>query len=114
MSTNESKTLHLSAAEFDTVVLSSKEPVLVDFWAEWCAPCRALGPTIDELADDFADRAKVAKVDIDAAPELASRYGVASIPTVIVFRGGEPVERITGLAPKERLADLLEESIAAA
>ena len=114
MSTNESKTLHFSAAEFDTVVHSSKEPVLVDFWAEWCAPCRALGPTIDELADDFADRAKVAKVDIDAAPELASRYGVASIPTVIVFRGGEPVERITGLAPKERLADLLEESIAAA
>lgn len=114
MSTNESKAIHLNTAEFDALVSSSDKPVLVDFWAAWCAPCRVLGPTIDELAGEFADRATVAKVDIDASPELASRFGVASIPTVIVFRNGEIAERLTGLAPKERLADLLESSIAAA
>ena len=130
MSTNQSKAIHLDTAEFDALVKSCDKPVLVarldecvkssdkhrlvDFWAQWCAPCRALGPTIDELAGEFADRATVAKVDIEASPELASRFGVASIPTVIVFRDGKIAERVTGIAPKERLADLLETSIAAA
>lgn len=113
MSTTDSKTLHLNEAEFDALVSSSKQPVLVDFWAEWCAPCRALGPTIDELASDFDGRASVTKVDIDAVPELAKRFGVASIPTVIVFKNGEIAERVTGLAQKEQLADLLESSISA-
>ncbi len=114
MSTNQSKAIHLNTAEFDALVASSDKPVLVDFWAEWCAPCRALGPTIDELAGEFADRATVAKVDIEASPELASRFSVNSIPTVIVFRDGEVAHRLTGLAPKEQFADLLESLIAAA
>jgi thioredoxin len=114
MSTNETKAIHLDTAEFDALVSSSDKPVLVDFGADWCGPCRALSPTVDELAGDFADRATVAKVDIDASPELAARFSVASIPTVIVFRDGEVVERHTGLASKEHLEDLLESSIAAA
>lgn len=98
--TNEStqSTLHLDGTSFDATINSSA-PTLIDFWAPWCGPCRALGPTIDKLAEDLGDRAQVAKVNIDDHPELATKYGVASIPTVIVFKDGQPTEKFVGIRP---------------
>lgn len=101
-------TVTVTGETFESEVLQSDQPVLVDFWAEWCAPCRALAPTIDALADDFVGKAKVAKLDIDNAQEIAVKYGIQSIPTVAVFKGGEVVGQRVGLADKESLADLLE------
>jgi thioredoxin 1 len=86
--------------EFADKVLRSEKPVLVDFWAEWCAPCRALGPVIESIADDFADRVTVAKVDIDANHEAAMRYGIRSIPTVVLFDKGQIVDTFIGVRPK--------------
>ena len=88
--------ISLSAASFDDEVLASDIPVLVDFYADWCPPCRALAPVLDQLADDVAGVAKVAKLDIDANPDLAEAHGVQSIPTLIVFRGGSEVARFVG------------------
>ena len=101
-------TVNVTGETVESEVLQSEVPVLVDFWAEWCAPCRALAPTIDEIADDFAGKAKVAKVDIDGAQEIAVKYGIQSIPTVAVFKGGEVVGQRVGLADKDSLSQLLE------
>lgn len=91
-------TLEITTENFDETIQSST-PTLVDFWAPWCGPCRALGPTIDKLATDLGDRAQITKVNIDENPELAAKYGVASIPTVIVFKDGEPTEQFVGIRP---------------
>ncbi|PCI08653.1 thioredoxin [bacterium] len=98
--TNEStqSTLHLDSSNFEATI-ASDTPTLIDFWAPWCGPCRALGPTIDKLADDLGDRAQVAKVNIDDHPELAAKFGVASIPTVIVFKNGKPTDKFVGIRP---------------
>ncbi len=104
-------TVTVTGETFASEVLESDKPVLVDFWAEWCAPCRALAPTIDELASDYAGRAKVAKVDIDGAQEIAVQYGIQSIPTVAVFKGGKIVAQRVGLADKETLSQLLEKAM---
>ncbi|MEM1071383.1 MAG: thioredoxin [Planctomycetota bacterium] len=104
-------TMHVTDETFESEVLSSDVPVLVDFWAEWCGPCKALGPTIDEIADDFAGRAKVAKVDIDKAQELAMKYRIQSIPTVAIFKGGEVIDMRVGLSSKEDLSDRLEKAV---
>lgn len=104
-------TVTVTGATFDSEVLQSEVPVLVDFWAEWCAPCRALAPTIDALADDYVGKAKVAKLDIDNAQEIAVKYGIQSIPTVAVFKGGKVVGQRVGLADKETLSDLLENAM---
>jgi thioredoxin 1 len=93
---------------FDAEVLKSAEPVLVDFWAEWCMPCRMLGPTIDALADQYNGKAKVGKVDTDANRQVAMKYGITAIPTIIIFKGGQPVKKLVGLAKKEDLAAALE------
>ena len=82
---------------FETEVLKSDQPVLVDFWAEWCMPCRMLAPTIDKLATDYAGKVKVGKVDTDANREIALKYQIASIPTVILFKGGQPAQKFVGL-----------------
>lgn len=94
-------TLEFTDDNFDEAVLGSDTPVLVDFWAEWCGPCKALGPVIDELAGDFADRVKVGKVDTDANKGVSVRFSVSAIPTVILFNKGEIVEKFVGLRSKK-------------
>ncbi|MDX1515786.1 MAG: thioredoxin [Woeseiaceae bacterium] len=94
--------------DFAERVLQSDQPVLVDFWAEWCGPCRALGPVIESLADEFDGRATVAKVDVDANQGLATRFGIRSIPTVVLFDRGQVVETFVGVRPKNAYVDALE------
>lgn len=103
--------LQVSEASFKTDVLDSSQPVLVDFWAEWCAPCRALAPTIDELANEFQGKAKIAKVDIEANPSIASQFGIRSIPTVLVFKNGQLVEQLVGRQSKTSYAEVLNKQI---
>jgi len=101
-------TIKLDDSTFaDTI--SSSTPTLVDFWAPWCGPCRALGPTIDKLADDLGERAQVAKVNIDDHPDLAAKFGVSSIPTVIVFKDGEPTDKFVGIRPYSEYFHALED-----
>lgn len=100
-------TLEFTDANFDEVVLQSDKPVLVDFWAEWCGPCKALTPVIDELATEFEGKAKIGKVDTDANREVSVRFSVSAIPTVILFNKGEIVEKYVGLRGKKEFQDAL-------
>ena len=96
---------------FDTDVLQAATPVLVDFWAEWCGPCRALGPTIDALAGDYAGRVSVGKLNVDENPAITVKYMVRGIPTVLLFKGGEVVESIVGLADKAEFKKALDKHL---
>lgn len=91
-------------AGFKTDVIDSQQPVLVDFWAPWCGPCRQLTPTIEELATAYAGRARIGKVNIDDNQQIASEYGISSIPTIMIFKGGQIVSRFTGITPKSKLS----------
>jgi thioredoxin 1 len=102
------KVAELSDANFSTEVLESDQAVLVDFWAPWCGPCRQIAPMVEELAEEYAGSVKVAKVNIDDSPNLAMNYGVTSIPTLIVFKGGDVVQRFVGAQPKNRLQQALD------
>jgi len=102
------KNVHdFTTANFDSEVLKADLPVLVDFTATWCGPCKALAPIVDKIADEFEGKIKVGKVDIDAAPEVAAKYGVRSVPTVIVFRGGQKSGSQVGLSTRDKLVKLL-------
>ncbi|HEU5299582.1 MAG TPA: thioredoxin [bacterium] len=97
------KAVHVNEKEFDTQVIKSEVPVLVDFWAEWCGPCRMIAPIVEDLAAEYEGRLKVVKVDVDENNQLAYRYGVMSIPTLGLFKGGQLVERLVGYMPKQEL-----------
>ncbi len=99
--------LEVTDATFEEVVLNSDKPVLVDFWAAWCGPCRMLAPIVEELSNDFSEEAVVVKVDVDANQEFAAKYGVRNIPTVLLFKGGEVADKQVGVAPKNVYTDKL-------
>ncbi len=100
--------VNVTDVSFETDVLQSGMPVLVDFWASWCGPCKMVGPIVEELADDFAGKAKVCKLNVDENTKTAQAYGVMSIPTLILFKNGKEVDRVVGFRPKADLAELLE------
>lgn len=104
--------LAVTTTEFEEKVLKSDVPVLVDFWAAWCGPCRAIGPSVEQLASEYAGRAKVFKVDVDSEGSIAERYSIMSIPALLVFKGGEVVEQMVGAAPKDTIAKMLDRAIA--
>src|SRR5208337_3184940 len=98
-------TLTFTDSAFDQEVLRSDVPVLVDFWAEWCGPCKMLSPTVDAVAADYVGRLKVVKLNVDNEPSIAGKYGISSIPTLIVFKGGVIAEHIVGLVPKQKISE---------
>ena len=100
--------LEFSDDNFETEVLSSDQPVLVDFWAPWCGPCKMLAPTIEELASDYDDRVRVGKMNTDENPQTASQHQISAIPTVMLFKGGNVVEKFVGVTPKEKFAESLD------
>jgi thioredoxin 1 len=100
--------------DFEEAVLRSDQPVLVDFWATWCPPCRVMGPVVEDLARRYSGRAKVAKLDVDDNPIVARSFGIQSIPTLMLFHGGDPIERRIGVQPRGDLESLLERALAAA
>ncbi|MBA22198.1 MAG: thioredoxin [Flavobacteriaceae bacterium] len=100
--------LEITDANFDEIVLKSTKPVLVDFWAAWCGPCRMVGPIIEEISTDFEGKAVVGKLDVDSNQEFAAKYGVRNIPTVLLFKNGEIVDRKVGVSPKTAYAEALD------
>lgn len=103
--------LALTSADFEKEVLQSDVPVLVDFWATWCGPCLAIAPHVEAIAGELAGKAKVFKVDVDSDGDIAAKYGVMSIPALIVFKGGQEVDRMVGAGPKDHIKALLERHI---
>jgi thioredoxin 1 len=99
--------LHVTDAEFESVVLKSDVPVMVDLWAEWCGPCRMIGPIIEEMSKEYEGRAKMVKIDIDSNPETPVKFGVRNIPTVLFFKGGQVVDKQVGAVPKSVFVDKL-------
>ena len=100
--------LEFTDDNFQEEVLNSSQPVLVDFWAEWCAPCRALGPVIDELSGTYEGKAKIGKLDIDTNRDAAIKYGIQSIPSIIIFKDGEVLNKFVGISPKDELVSAID------
>jgi len=105
------KIVEITDSTFEQEVLQSEVPVLVDFWAPWCGPCRAIAPVVDELANEYADKLKVAKCNVDDNPKTPSRYGIRAIPTLIIFKGGNVSEQITGAVAKSQIAAAVEKAM---
>ena len=102
----------ISDDTFDQEVIKSDVPVLVDFWADWCAPCKMIAPIVEELAEEYDGKVKFAKLDVDSNPKVATTYGIRSIPTLLIFKGGSPVDQVVGAVPKSVLKGRLEQSVA--
>jgi thioredoxin 1 len=98
----------ITASNFDEVVLQSEQPVMVDFWAQWCGPCKIIGPIIEEIHSEYEGKAAVGKVDVDQQQELATRFGIRNIPTILFFKNGQLVDKITGAAPKREFTNKLD------
>jgi len=105
------KVLHVGDGDFDAQVLKSDVPVLLDFWAPWCGPCKAIGPVIEELANEFDGKARIAKMNVDDNPATPGKFGIRAIPTLIVFKGGEVVEQVTGAVGKTQLVAMLNKAL---
>ncbi len=100
--------VELTDANFDEIVLKAQKPVLVDFWAEWCGPCRVIGPIVNEIAEDFKDKILVGKVDVDNNPGISAKFGIRNIPTVLFFKNGQVADKQVGAVPKSNLVNKLE------
>ncbi|MFP4060980.1 MAG: thioredoxin [Bacteroidales bacterium] len=101
-------TVDVTDATFEELVLKSDKPVIVDFWAEWCGPCRIIGPLLAEIGEEYKDKAIVAKIDVDSNAEIAEKYGIRNIPTVLYFKDGEVVDKQVGAVPKSNLSSKLD------
>jgi thioredoxin 1 len=108
---DESGLVHVNDKNFDSEVLHADLPVLVDFWATWCGPCRSISPIVEELAKEFSGKVKVTKLNVDESPATPSQYGVRGIPTLILFKGGKILDQIVGAVPKARLKALIEKAL---
>ena len=106
-----SSVIHADENTFEKAVLQSDVPVLVDFWATWCGPCKAIAPVLDELSGEYANKARIVKIDVDQNPNLAAQYGIRSISTLFVFKNGEKVDATMGMQPKAQLAALLDKHL---
>jgi thioredoxin 1 len=103
--------LEITDANFEELVLKSDKPVLVDFWAAWCGPCRMLAPIVEELSEEFGDTAVIGKVDVDTQTKFAGQFGIRNIPTVLIFKDGEMVQRQVGVAPKSTYSNFINEHL---
>jgi thioredoxin 1 len=108
-----SKSVEVNDAKFDEMVLKATTPVLVDFWAPWCGPCKMVAPIVDELANEYEGKVSFMKLNVDDSPNIARQYGVMSIPTLMIFKNGQPVSNIIGFRPKPELKKSLDDALAA-